>query len=188
MPTDRGETLADPQRPKTSSGAPGGAAARDRSRASAWSIRPRSSPPRASSARNTVDLRRRRRRCASSALRDGRARGLRLTFDDRARHRRHRAGAEGRLHHRQRPRPRPQRRQAAVQRVRTSAPSRARARASRSRDGTVNVQHAWSPIVRSERRRRRRAARSPALAASAGLERDDAGRVALVATETGTNL
>ena len=58
-------------------------------------------------------------------LRNGRRRGVRLTFEDQGPGIADLdAGDEGRLHDRQRPRPRPWRRQAAVQRVRRSVSTR----------------------------------------------------------------
>ena len=97
-------------------------------------------------------------RASSRACTTATRRGLRLTFEDQGPgHRRHRAGAARRLHHRQRARPRPGRRDAAVQRVRHPlAAGRGHARA-RSRAG--NDVSRPSSTWREAQPRRRRAAR-----------------------------
>ena len=75
--------------------------------------------------------------CGSSCSTNGVRRGLRLDLrGPGSGHRRHRAGAQGRLHHRRRPGPRARRRAAAGRTSSRSSPRRARARGSRSRDGS----------------------------------------------------
>ena len=81
-------------------------------------------------ARNTVDLRRRRRRCAGRCSHDGGRKGLRLHFVDEGPGIPDLdAGPDRRLDLRQRAGPGPVRRQAAGQRVRHRDARRARARA-----------------------------------------------------------
>ncbi len=151
------------------------ASGRSRS-ASAWSTRPRSSPRRASS-RATRSIHGGGGEVALHRARaNGTRKGLRLVFADAGPgHRRHRAGAEGRLHHRRRAGPRPGRREAACRTSSRSSRSPARARASPSRAGSDEPPCADSRDRRAERRRRGAARSRRARARRCGFDEDARG-------------
>ena len=92
-------------------------------------------------------------RCGIEALHDGdAARAARWSSRTRARHRRHRAGAAGRLHDRRRARARPRRRQAAVERVRDRV-ARRRGHAGDDRAVEMSASRIAVGVTRSQRRR-----------------------------------